>query len=256
MIMNPESLLETIKSLPLKDALSVLVAQKIVGFADMGMDRIKQIIQDKFNEKTFAFVPDKDEAKQLVQLGQDPSYETVKMLIPSYRHLDLIRTGLLIHKYHESGTKKARERVSKIKKEILMRPNGKHLLKIVNLPTTPFFKIVVEYLFHLKTEEGYTVQMLEEAFDEIVSMWQKTSMFFKSGTTKKDVVDFCRDRITKEYPVLFLLGMKSVSETIEHAIQILEKEGYFTANGYKYRITKQTKGAQPRTEVMIVRRFF
>ncbi len=245
-------ILDQIQKLPLKDALSVLVIKGVVDFSKKGYARIKQAIQDKYNEHKFAFVPDVEEAKKLASLSGDAEYRQFLMFIPHYRFIDLIRTGLLIKKYNEHESDENKERIRKIKEHIVRRPNGRFLIKIANLPGTRFFDVVVDRLFELK-RKNYTEKQLEDEFDEIVEDWECATMFVKTEDSVDTILKFCKMRITERKRWFFLLGMKGAKHKIDSAIAKMKQEK--TMGSYEYRsitIGKSEDGEEvwPKTEIM------
>jgi hypothetical protein len=221
-----EEIIETIKNLELKDALAYLVAIKFVfDVSKKGYEKVKKIIQDKHNEGKYAFVPDKEEANRLLEFGKDPSFRQVLMLVPNYRYIDIIRTGLLIVYYHKNDTPKNRERTKNIRLQIDRRPNGKKLLKIVTLPDTAFFSIILRYLYELKTE-GYSETFLEETLDQIVQEWEETSKLVRREDSKQSVVSFCEKQVEAKNESFYVIGMKTASKTVEEALEELKKERY------------------------------
>jgi hypothetical protein len=245
-----EEILDTIKDLPLKDALIYLVLAGIERLSEKGYEKIKKILQDKANEGRYAFVPNKEEANLLLQFRDNPIYRQIIILVPKYRYIDIIRTGLLIDYYHKHDTPENRRRVAVIKYQIKIKPNGNKLLKLVDFPTTPFFSIVLQYLYEQKTS-GFSTEMLEEKFSEIVDTWEKTSKLVESRNEVKDVISFCKKHMEKKTTLFFLLGMKTASKIVEKAVTEMEKHNLFEQNKYTYKLTKSEEGNQPRTEVMI-----
>lgn len=248
-----KEILEILKELPLKDALFYLVyGLKLTDYAVEGGARIKQIIQDKFNRKQYAFVPDKEEANLLKSFRDQSEYRQVSMLVPFYRHIDIIRTGLLIDYYHRNDSTENREKVERIKKQLIKRPNGEKLLKIANLPTTPFFKQLLQLLYNLKSE-GYTEVQLEEKFDELVERWDKITMLVKTTDSVDDAVHFCETQIFSGSPLFFICGMKSASNIVEASLVKLQEDDFLENRGYKGLMTKDVVGNNPRTEIMFVK---
>jgi hypothetical protein len=245
-----EEILEAIRNLSLKDALVYLVSIGILNFVGKGLEKIKKAIQDKQNESKYAFVPNKAEANRLLSFARDPNYREVLLLVPNYRYIDLIRTGLLIAYYHEHDSSQNRDRVSEIKLQIAQRPNGTKLLKLANLPTTPFFSIILQHLHRLKLQ-GYTQNFLEDKFDELVQDWQKASKLVKTEHTIDDVISFCKRQIERRSEIFFLLGMKSASLTVEDALAKLISQKILKANKYAYKLTRSEIGNTPRIELMI-----
>ncbi|MHA1916989.1 MAG: hypothetical protein ACTSUV_01595 [Candidatus Ranarchaeia archaeon] len=231
------NIIEEIAGLSLKSALAYLVSHGIYDFTKEGFEKLKKIIQDKYNKGKYAFVPDKNEIIILLELKNDRGYKGISLLIPKYKNIDLIRTGLLINNYQNNKTEKNEKRVKKIKLQIINRPNGKYLLKIVNLPTTPFFSLIVNYMYHLKLE-GYSNSALEEKFNEIVNLWENNSIFVKQKTTTKEVELFIKKRISKSEPFFFVLGMRSVGNKIKKIIHKFDESGFLSNLKYEWTITE------------------
>jgi hypothetical protein len=226
------------------------VAHGILNFLEKGYERVKKAIQDKMNEGKYAFVPDKTEANHLLNFSKNPTFKEIQMLVPQYRYIDLITTGLLIDYYHKHNTQENRNRIDSIKIQISKRPNGLKLLKLVNLPTTPFFSIIVQRLHELK-KSGYPSNFLEDKFDELVENWNQTSLLVRTETKPEQVVSFCKSQIDKKSETFFVLGMKSAAATVEFALKELTKLKILENNNYVAHLTTSTEGNNPRTELMV-----
>ncbi len=248
--MSPEieELGKLISTLPLKEALALLVVKRISKIPN----EIKQIIQTKYNEGKYAFVPDKDEADRLKEFGNEPIYKQVQLLVPNYQYIDVLRTGLLIDHYHKNDTAKNRDRVKSIKTNIVKRPNGQKLLKIANFPTTPFFALILRYLYELKIT-GFTDKQLEETFDEVVTDWEKATLFVTNRQQPKDIFQFCDMQAAKKSQYFFILGMRTSASTVENAIKDLSENGFLKKNNYLQRSITSTDGNHPRIEVTFYR---
>jgi len=209
-------------------------------------------MQDKARDKIFAFVPNKAEAELLRSYGTDPSFKNITSLVPNYRYIDIIRTGLLIKHYHENDSPENRAHVNKIKKSLIRRPNGRTLLKISNLATTPFFSIILELMNDLK-RQGYSESVLEENFDMIVDRWEESSMMVKSTDSLDDVLWFCEHQVLSSKDFFILCGMRSASELVEKAYAHFEEDRFLADRGYLGQLTKSRVGNHPRTEVLYVR---
>ena len=241
------------KEFPLGDALVYLAAGlKISDYAIEGGARIKKIIQDKFNERKYAFVPDKEEANLLSRFKGHKSFMQVNMLVPKYRYIDIIRTGILIDHYHRYDIPENREKVKRIKRQLIRRPNGEKLLKIANLPTTPFFRTIMQLLYSLKSE-GYSEENLEEKFDEIVERWEQITLLVETTDNIDDVVHFCETQIFSGRELFFVCGMRSASDTAEAALKKLQEDEFLKNRGYVGSMTKEVEGNNPRTEIMFVK---
>ena len=147
-----EEIIRNITKLSFTQVMAYLAAHGITKFGGKKYQQLKQIIRDKYNESHFAFVPNKKEAQTLKELGKEPDYQTIIELVPKYSYHDIIRTGLLIRNYLSNPTKINKDRSKEIKTKIARRPNGKKLLNIVRLVTTPYFTIVIKNLQTLKLD--------------------------------------------------------------------------------------------------------
>lgn len=246
-------IIEAIKELPLKEALAYLISQNIFDFARDKYAKIKKLIQDKQNEAKYAFPPSKEEAEKLRQFSKDPLYQQILECLPHHRHIDIIRTGLLMDSLYKRSKPDDSERVSKIKEEIVRRPNGSYLIKIANLPTTPFFSTILQYLHELKVQ-GLSEKQLEDSFDEIVTIWKASSFFVKNEHRLDEIYDFCEKRMQQSKPFLFLLGMEAAAEKVEKAIRNLKRANMFGEYDYEYKIVKSEKGNLLRVEATIFRK--
>ncbi len=249
-------LINLILDLQLDQALSFLVNAGItvVAFKKGIYNKVRQAIINKCNEKRYAFIPNKEEADKLKELSKDPNYTTLRRLIPGYRYLDLIRTGLLIKKYLQRNALGDHDRVNEIKRDINNRPNGQKLLKIVKLPDAPFFDVITDEIFYLQ-KEGYNQTQLEEKFDEVVNDWEDTTKFVKTGDKLKTVINFCVKHINKDVKQFFLLGMKTAIDIIEKAISEMTSKSILKDNNYSLRKTTKPKGVQPRMEVTFYKKY-
>ena len=247
-----EQILAQIQNLPIKETLEYLGAIKIVNYSSKGYDKIKKVIQDKWNNYFFAFVPDKKEALALKELGKHPDYKTIITLLPKYHYHDIIRTGLLIRSYLKNPTGGNKERSKSIKTEIAKRPNGKKLLNIIRLVSTPYFSVVITNLYQLKSK-GYTDSQLAEEFDETINEWDNSYLPVKSTYSITEIKSFCSNQIKRRSKKFFLLGIKSAANNVEIAVEQLMKEKFFKNNGYKMTIIKDEEGVEPRVEVTIRR---
>lgn len=233
-----DQVITLIESLPLKEALAVLVANQIYGFSKEGYHKIKEVIIRKQNEGRYAFVPNKDEANMLNQFSSNPEYQQIVLLIPKYKYVDFIRTGLLIKELNSKEGPTGSERVKDIKVQVTRRPNGQKLLKIANLITTPFFSIILQHMYNLKLK-SYSTEDLEEKFEEMVDDWLNSSLLLKSDQRVEIVREFCEKQIKNEKRQFFILGMKTVADTVEREINQLIKEEFFDQSGYNYDIKKK-----------------
>ncbi|MFH1545075.1 MAG: hypothetical protein ABIE23_03240 [archaeon] len=248
-----EELIKQVSSLPLKEALALLVVNKVLEFSGKGYSALKQIIIDKYNEGKYAFVPNKEEAQKLTEFETSSTYKQIKILVPSYRYIDIIRTGLLIDFYHCRNLNGDKERVFKIKQSIANTPNGKTLLKITNLPSTPFFSIILKYLYDLKINNNYSEKQLEETFDETILQWKESSKFVENKHSVQSIINFCTKQIESDKSPIFLLAMRQAVTKLNKAIETLERKNFFKANNYIKRIIILEEGNHPRVEVMLIK---
>lgn len=243
-----DQIITMIESFPLKEALAVLVANQIYDYSKEGYYKIKEIIIRKQNEGKYAFVPNKEEANILNRLSSNPEYKHLILLIPKYKYIDFIRTGLLIKELNSKESPSSSERLKDIKVQITRRPNGQKLLKIANLTNNPFFSIILQHIYNLKLK-NYSTEDLEEKFEEMVDDWVNSSLLLKGDQRAETIKEFCDQQIFREKRQFFILGMKTVAETVEKEINQLLELGYFEEKGYDYDIKK--KNDPPRIEVTV-----
>jgi len=252
-----EQILNQIKDLPLKETLVYLVSQGILDFSKIGYSKIKKVVQDKQNEGKYAFVPNSDEAIFLQKSSNNPGYNEISLLVPRYKYLNLIRTGFLLKDYNikiEKDINKDQNklRVSEIKKQIISRPGGGTLLKIVKFPSTEFFSVVLAYLYKLKIN-NYPEEHLEEEFNDLINAWKESSKFVKNEDNEEDVINFCKLKIEKESNRFFLLGLYDKNiETIENVLKELNEE--LNENDYEIFMNKKESKDFPVLEVFIFKR--
>ncbi|MBU4246700.1 MAG: hypothetical protein KKE71_06660, partial [Nanoarchaeota archaeon] len=173
----------------------------------------------------------------------------------NYPYIDLIRTGLLIDLYHTRDEPGDRERVLKIKEQISKRPNSGYLQKIVKLPGTPYFSMIMEHIHDLK-KMNYSENQIKEAFSETIDLWQTSSKFIDNWDGESDIVSFCTQQITASKPFFFVLGMRQAAKKVEDVIEKLTVSGVFEKGGYDSKITKSTEGNNPRVEFRFTRKEF
>lgn len=246
-----DQIIEKLRDLDLKDVLKFLVANKIVNFSQEKYSKIKKFIQNKTLERKYLFVPIKTEAELLKKLSLEGKYRKVLLLIPNYKYIDLIRTGLLINYYHNADTLENRERVYEIKRQISNRPNGKKLLKIVNLPTVTHFHSIMEVLLEYKSQ-GYSDMVLEERFEELVNEWETASLFVEAKYTEQYIKEFYLEHIKNRSPYFFLLGMKSAGNKVMNIFKEIEELNLLKENNYIAKITKIPTGNRPRVEILFL----
>jgi len=151
--------------------------------------------------------------------------------------------------YHYHDSLENRERVQEIKKQIRRRPNGKRLLKLADLPTTPFFDIIIVHLGNLQ-KDGYSTESLEETLEEIIEQWDDTTRLVTNKDEVEDIIKFCRSQVERKNSLFILLGMRSASKIVMDVVHNYELNTYLLKNGYKIQETTTKIGNQPRTEVL------
>ena len=247
--MDPiEVILREIQSLDLKALLAYLASKGIVDYTAKGYDKIKELVRAKHDAKMYGFVPNKQEAEKLKELGKNPGYGSVNSLIPTYPYIDVIRTGLLVKQYYDDNDGNS---AGRIKIEILKRPNGKKMMSIVHLTCSDYFSVVINYLNQLRNEKGYIEKQLLDKFDEIINEWGETHLAVKSSYSKKIIIGFCLGRMKGKRRNIFLLGMGRASRNIEEVITQLQKEKKFENLGYEPLVLIKKGGVEPRIEVIL-----
>lgn len=248
--LNIEEIWEFTKNLPIKETLTYLSIKGVCDYSKEGFDKIKKIIQDKYNEGKYAFVPDKEQANLLKNFSSNPVYSEISRLIPGYKYIDLIRTGLLLKRYNDNLSQINHQKIIEIKSKLKGRPNGWKLLKIANLVNTPQFGIILQHLQVLKLN-GYSEKNLEEKFDEMVTDWENSSKLVEKEEGEDDIKKFCEKQISQDKNQFFILGMKSAATIVEKTINDLISEKYFKNNKYNHRIKKTGEEENLKIEVTL-----
>jgi len=254
---DPEQLLTHIRGLPLKEALAAVIGGGVTSFVGKGYDKVKQALVDKYNAERYYFVPNKNEADRLKSLETNVDYVQLKGLVPNYKYIDLVRAGLLLRGYMNGGSDVDKERVRQIKENIIRRPNGRKLLKIMNFPTTPFFNIVLSHLFDLKAK-NYSIDHIEEILDEMVSNWESASFFVRTEDDIASITDFCHRKLDEGADAFFVLGMgPGLVRKIETAARAFTDLKRSQAAGIEKReVRSSSEEGIPRIEVTFYRRAF
>ena len=245
-----EILIEIIRQMSLKDALLYLtVSERIINYSKAGYARVKGMIVEKANKEKFAFVPDKKEVDLLKSFVNNSNYVVINTLVPRYRYIDVIRSGILIDYYLKNPTTENSARNQNIKTEIKERPNGLKLSKLIRLPSTPFFEMLLKYMLSLK-EQGYSEENLEERFEEIVDGWEQSTKMVRSSAKIESIVNYIKRNIDDGKEIFILCGMKTASEKVEEALKQVNDEKYLSENKYSYQLSKTEEGVTPRTQLM------
>lgn len=186
----------------------------------------------------------------LKNFSSNPIYSEISHLIPNYKYIDLIRTGLLLKRYNDNPSTINNQKIIDIKYKLKRRPNGTKLLKIANLINTPQFGIILQHLQALKLN-GYIGKNLEEKFDEMVNDWEISSKLVEKTHNEDDIKKFCEKQIEQDKNQFFILGMKSAAIIVENTINDLIKEKYFKNKGYNYTIKKTGEEENLKIEITI-----
>lgn len=238
--MELEWILRTIQSLPLKEALEFLFAQKIYDLGAKGYESIRRTIQQKNSEKKFGFVPNKDESNFLARVPEERKYFTeFAQVLPKHKYSDLIRVGYLIAHLNKIGGEANRTRVRDLRDSISHKPNGSVLIKIVSLVTTGAIVPVVEYLAELK-RKNYDTDHLTDVFDEIILEWEQYTYFVRAETTVAQIVQHVKQKIQTKQKLVMVFSYGSAKGPTTQAIAQLLKEG--TTEGYFYDSKNNTEG--------------
>lgn len=251
--MDLDQIILEIKDLPLS-AILFYLASKGIDFVQEECGKLKKIVVDKQNEKKYLFVPIREEALKLKRLSGHPKYKELELLVPNYKYLDLIRTGLLIDDYGRNFSKENDDRIKQIKFDIIKNPRGKRLLKIVNLPSTIFFSSIVRYLHKLKVN-NYPENHIQEEFEEFVDDWRESSLFVEKTDEVDKIKIFCHKQKERDNDRFFILATKDRAISIvEESLKDLKKENFFFENFYKYDVFKDGGEKSHRIEVIISRK--
>jgi hypothetical protein len=254
MMVDINQVLLQIKDLSLPATLIYLAKLGIDSFVKPGYEKLAQAIKDKQNQKKYAFVPNKSEAIKLKEVGNTPTYNEINSLVPNYKHLSIIRTGLLVLGYNKEKTPDSAKRIGEIKMQILRNPGGKRLVKIINLTSTVFFSSVLKFLRNLKNN-NYPEEHIENELDELIEDWEKSSLFVENEYDVDRVKIFCHDQADERNDRFFILALKDRAvQIVERSIEKLNQENFFRKNYYSYLVFKEDPGEIKKIEVIITRK--
>lgn len=248
--MTIEEILIYIKNFSLPETLKYIISEGIDIFKT-GYEKVKDAIKDKQNKKRYLFVPIREEALKLQQFSTNPQYKELTLLVPNYKYLDLIRTGLLLDYYGKNPSDKNNDRIKQIKMDIRKNPGGKRLLKIVNLPSTQYFSSILKYLYDLKVN-NYPENHIEEEFNELTDDFQESSIFVENIDMSDKIIAFCKEQNRKQNNRFFILARRERAvKIVEEAIEYLKKDNFFKENYYKDLIFKNGEGEDQKIEIII-----
>ncbi len=220
--MNPESIINAIKDLPLKEALGYLIVNKIFSFNQSGFESIKEIIREKVSSKKYGFVPNKDEGNFLVKASERQYYREFGRILPNHRYSDLIRTGYLVTHLNKLGGEANKQRAIEIKESVLHRPNGVISLRIVQLVTTGALVPVVDYLDELK-KKNYDLEYLSNTFDEVINDWKKYACFIKSEMSETQINNLIMEKIEAKQKLIMLFSYGFAKKNTTRAVASILK---------------------------------
>jgi hypothetical protein len=230
--MNPsqiEALIPVIQSLPIKEALVLLISKKIYDLSKKPYESIRKIIQEKASLKKYGFIPNKEEGDFLKRVPEKVYFNEFSSLIPKHEYSDLVRTGYLLANLNRKGGIINRNRITDIKGSVCQRPNGAYLIKVINLVTTGAIVPVVDYLCELK-RKGYDESYLKNSFDEILIDWKKHAFFVKAEYEVSEIKEAIKSRIKNQQKLIMVFSYGSAKNNTTLAVAELlntgQKEGY------------------------------
>ena len=254
MMIDINQILLQIKDLSLPATLIYLAKLGIDNFVKPGYEKLAQAIKDKQNQKKYAFVPNRYEAIKLKDVGKTPTYSELVSLVPKYKRLDIIRTGLLVFEYNQKNNPLSSKRVGEIKMQVLKNPGGKTLVKIINLTSTVFFSSVLKFLRNLRNN-NYPEEHIESELEELIEDWEKSSLFVENEDDVDKIRIWCHSQAKEKNDRFFIMALKNRAvEIVERSIEKLIDEDFFRKNYYSYFIFKEDPGEIKKIEVIVTRK--
>ena len=233
--MDPDQIAKAIETLPLREALSYLVARGILDLGGKGYDKLRKIITAKSHKEKFGFVPNKDEANILKTVVKKQYYSEFSSLLPKHKYSDLVRTGYLVSNLNKKGDHK---RVEGIRESICDGPNGAYLIKIVNLVTTGAIVPVIDYLSELK-KKNYDNEYLEKSFEEMIGNWQKYAYFVQAGFSENEIYEHVKCQISLKRPLIMVFAYGSANLKTKKAVGRIITEGLSENYSYSSKDNKE-----------------
>jgi len=193
--MDLEHIIEHIKNLPLKEVLAYLASLKL---KDLPRE-LKKIIQDKFNEGKYGFVPNPIEADILQKISNRHQFREFKHIIPNSKYEDAIRVGYLITRLTKTQTRNNDNviRIREIKDELRQRHNGYFLIRATTMVTTGTIVPAIEYLSELK-RKGYDKENLDLEFEKMLNDWDDITLFVTRENDVDELIGIIDTKLSKE----------------------------------------------------------
>lgn len=224
-----EEIIQKASELNLPDFLKYLVSANIL--SKIGKEyapKLYEIIRNKFNEKKYAFVPNKDEAETLKKLGEKSTYKRFKKLLPTHWGNDAIRTAEFIMILEQ---KKDIERIKEIKGQVFrnLKLPG---LRLVEMVQTDVIRAALDYVEDLKSKYSYSQEDINREFENLLMRWERITIFVKSDDAIEKIKQKSIDFIERKEPTFFLFAKGSAIDNTCLVIAELIKEKYVIQNGY------------------------
>jgi hypothetical protein len=237
--MDINAIILQIQSLPLKEALAFLAANKIYNLSGKSYSHLKKIITTKASKKKYGFVPNKNESTYLGRVRERVYYNEFIRLLPKHRYSDLIRTGYLISHLNKTGGRTNRTRVKNIRESICLMPNGAHNIKIVNLVTTGAIVPLMNYLDRLK-KQNYDNDYILNYFDEFIINWKKITYFVQNKEKILSIYNQIKQKIKTQERIIMIFSYGSAKTNTTKAVAKILNEG--SHEGYLYDSKNVTEG--------------
>jgi len=154
------------------------------------LDKLNKKIKKEYMSHKYGFTDSVDNAYDLYKISNTSLFKAFTKCVIHQDYISLIRNGLRISYLNDEGGRK--QEISLIKDEV----NTKYKrmgIRIMNIASTGELEHVVRYLVDLKDRKNYNVSDLKAEFENIVSKWDKISIFVKTT----DNSDLIKNKINK-----------------------------------------------------------
>lgn len=238
-----EEIIEKAAELTLPNFLKWLVASGILAKVGKSqLNKVNQIIRDKYNEGTYAFVPDKKEAETLKKIKDQAIYKEFKRLLPGHWGIDVVRTAIYINVLERKGNV---EKIKEIKDQVF---KNKKLpgIRLVEMVVVGVINPVLDRLKELKDKHNYSQDDVANDFEDLLYTWEKITIFVKNENTSEEIIKLVKEKIDKKESTFFMLAKGNAINIACEAIVTLNKEKYLLEKGYIW-LAEQDPHTKPAT---------
>ena len=229
MTMVIEQIIQKAIELSLPDFLKWIIVSKIISkVGEKNISKVYDLIRNKYNEKKYAFFPNKEEAYTLKKLSNKSLYKDFRRVLQGHWGIDVVRTGIyILHLEH----KKKPEKIKDIKEQVFR--NKKLIgLRLLAMIQAGILRPVLDYLINLKDKNNYCKDDLFSEFDNILNDWKRMSIFIQNEDSLSDIIKKTKELIDNKEETIFILAKGNAMENAFNLMVQLQKDKYLIEKGY------------------------